>query len=128
RADLFIDGIDMDYGLRLKQNGYHNLIVPQAILEHKFGNPVKVKFFKKESFFQKYSALRHYYICRNHTYLATRYAKGWYTITSCYRRIKYMIHHILLILLHESEQKLLKIWACLKGTFDGFIGKLGKKW
>lgn len=128
RADLFIDGIDMDYGLRLKQSGYHNLIVPQAILEHKFGNPVKVKFLNKDSFFQKYSALRHYYICRNHTYLATRYAKMWYKITSILRRIKYMIHHIILILLHESEQKSLKIWACLKGTFDGFQGKLGKNW
>lgn len=128
RADLFIDGIDMDYGLRLKQTGYHNLIVPQAILVHKFGNPIKVNFFNKERFLQQYSALRHYYICRNHTYLATRYAKGWYRVTSCWRRLKYMIHHILLILLHESEQKLLKIWACLKGTFDGFQGNLGKNW
>ena len=128
RADLFIDGIDMDYGLRLKQSGYHNLIVPQAILDHKFGNPIKVKFFYKERFFQKYSALRHYYICRNHTYLATRHAKSWYIITSCLRRIKYMMNHIFLILLHESEQKVLKIWACLKGTFDGFQGKLGKNW
>ncbi|WP_414622714.1 glycosyltransferase family 2 protein [Calothrix sp. CCY 0018] len=128
RADLFIDGIDMDYGLRLKQNGYHNLIVPQSILEHKFGNPLKVKFFNKESIFQQYSALRHYYICRNHTYLATRHAKSWYIITSCLRRIKYLIHHIILILLHDSEQKLLKIWACLKGTLDGFRGKLGKSW
>ena len=128
RTDLFIDGIDMDYGLQLKQNGYHNLIVPQAILIHQFGNPVKVNFFNKERFFQKYSALRHYYICRNHTYLATRYAKGWYQITSFGRRIKYLIHHVILILLHESEQKVLKIWACLKGTFDGFIGRLGKNW
>ena len=128
RTDLFIDGIDMDYGLRLKQNGYHNLIVPQAVLEHRFGNPVKVKYFNKERFFQKYSALRHYYICRNHTYLATRYAKGWHQVTSGLRRIKYMIHHVILIFLHESEQKILKIWACLKGTFDGFKGKLGKNW
>ena len=128
RADLFIDGIDMDYGLRLKQNGYHNLIVPQGILVHQFGTPVKRIFLNQERFFQQYSALRHYYICRNHTYLATRYAKGWYQITSFARRIKYMIHHILLILLHESEQKFLKIWSCLKGTADGFQGKLGKSW
>lgn len=128
RTDLFIDGIDMDYGLRLKQSGYHNLIVPQAILEHKFGNPVKVIFFNKERLLQQYSALRYYYICRNHSYLATRYAGGWYRITSYLRRIKYMIHSIFLILLYESEQRLLKIWACLKGTVDGFQGKLGKNW
>lgn len=128
RTDLFIDGIDMDYGLRLKQSGYHNLIVPQAILEHKFGNPVKVNFFNKERLLQQYSALRYYYICRNHTYLATRYARGWYRITSYLRRIKYMIHSIITILLYESEQRLLKIWACLKGTVDGFQGKLGKNW
>ncbi|MEO1427507.1 MAG: glycosyltransferase family 2 protein [Cyanobacteria bacterium J06633_8] len=126
--DLFIDGIDMDYGLRLKQNGYHNLIVPKAILEHKFGNPIKVKFFQQESFIQVYSALRHYYICRNHTYLSTRHAKGFYKLTGCLRRLKYMIHSIYLILLYETEQKLLKVWACFKGTIDGFQGNLGKNW
>lgn len=128
RAELFMDGIDLDYGLRLRQKGFHNLIVPQAIMYHNFGEPIKVKFFQRELSRQKYSALRHYYICRNHTYLATRYAQGWYRITSCLRRIKYLISTISLILLYDSEDKSLKVWGCLLGTFHGFHGTLGKIW
>lgn len=128
RAELFIDGIDLDYGLRLRQQGFHNLIVPTAIMYHNFGNPVKVKFCQREVIIHQYSALRNYYIARNHTYLETRYAQGLYRLTSCGRRIKYLLRRILTIFLYDSEEKTLKIWACLLGTFHGFQGKLGKTW
>lgn len=128
RADLFIDGVDLDYGLRLRHQGFHNLIVPSAVMQHSFGNPVTVKFFQKERIEQKYSALRHYYICRNHTYLDTRYAKGLYCLTSCLRRLKYMFSKIVFIMLYDSEDKALKIRACLLGTYHGLKGKLGKTW
>ncbi len=127
-ADLFIDGVDLDYGLRLVQKGFYNLIVPDAIMYHNFGNPIKAKFFNRDITVQKYSALRHYYICRNHTYLCTSYAKGWYCLTGWMRRMKYMIHTIILIWLYDYEQKPLKIWACLLGTYHGLKGKLGKTW
>lgn len=128
RSDLFIDGVDLDYGLRLKQKGFHNLIVPSAVMQHSFGQPVKVKFFHTERVIQQYSALRHYYICRNHTYLDTRYAQGWYRLTSCLRRLKYMLHSVVLILLYAPKGKIIRSWACLVGTFHGLKGKLGKTW
>ncbi|MCC5651795.1 glycosyltransferase family 2 protein [Nostoc sp. XA013] len=128
RAELFIDGIDLDYGLRLRQQGFHNLIVTTAIMYHNFGNPVKVKFFQREIIIHQYSALRNYYITRNHTYLETRNAEGLYRITSCGRRIKYLLRRIVTILLYDPEDKTLKVWACLLGTFHGFEGKLGKTW
>ncbi len=128
RGDLFIDGIDLDYGLRLRQKGFKNLIVPSAIMYHSFGLPIKVKFLNKEIFIQKYSALRHYYICRNHTYLSTHYAKGWYKLKSCLRRFKFLMRTIAFILMYDSQEKVIKIWACLLGTFHGLKGKLGKTW
>ncbi len=128
RGDLFIDGIDHDYGMRLRQKGFHNLIVPSAIIYHSFGQPIQVKFFNKEIFIQKYSALRHYYICRNHTYLSLRYAKGWYKLTSCLRRLKFLIHTLAFILMYDCKDWAIKIWACLLGTFHGLTGKLGKTW
>lgn len=114
--------------MRLRQKGFHNLIIPSAILHHQFGVPSQVKFLNKERIIQKYSALRHYYICRNHTYLETRYAQGWYHLTSGLRRLKYMCATILFILLYDHEQKRLKIWACLLGTFYGLNGKLSNTW
>lgn len=128
RSDLFIDGVDLDYGYRLKQKGFHNIIVPTAIMYHNFGNPKTVKFFNQELIFQQYSALRHYYICRNHTYLETRFAQNFYKLTSSLKRLKYMIYTIIKIVVYDQEQTLIKIYACLLGTFHGFIGKLGKIW
>nr|WP_290228018.1 glycosyltransferase family 2 protein [Trichocoleus desertorum] len=125
-TDLFIDGIDFDYGMQLKQKGFHNLIVPQAIMEHKFGTPIKVKWFKRELVFQQYTPLRHYYICRNHTYLETRYAQGWYRMKTYLWRTKFLLKTIIQISLYEAEDKHLKIWACLLGTCHGLRGKLGR--
>lgn len=128
RADLFIDGIDLDYGLRLKQKGYSNLIITQALMWHNFGEPHAVNFLDKELYIHKYSGLRHYYICRNHTYLEIRYAKGWYRLFSLKHRIKYLIYTIAKIFLFDNNKKPIKIWACLIGTYHGIIGQLGKIW
>ncbi|BAZ09915.1 glycosyl transferase family protein [Calothrix sp. NIES-4071] len=119
RADLFIDGIDLDYGLRFKQKGYSNLIITKAIMQHNFGNPLTVNFLSKKLYIHKYSALRHYYICRNHTYLDIKYSQGWYRFISLRHRIKYLIYTIAKIVLFDTKYKIVKIWACLVGTFHG---------
>jgi rhamnosyltransferase len=126
--DLFIDGIDFDYGLRLRKKGFHNLVVPKAIMYHELGNPIQVNFLNKNRSIEQYPALRHYYICRNHTYLVIHFAKGYYRLTSLMRRIKHMLVSILWILLYDRDNKQLKIWACFLGTYHGAIGKLGKCW
>jgi len=127
-SDLFIDGIDLDYGLRLRHKGFHNLIVTNAIMHHNFGSPIYVKYKNKYRYVQQYSALRHYYICRNHTYLEIRLAQGYYRLNSFKWRIKYMFISIFWILKCDFVDRKLKIWACLLGTFDGMIGNLGKNW
>ncbi|ACC82898.1 glycosyltransferase family 2 protein [Nostoc punctiforme] len=127
-VDLFIDGIDLDYGLRLRQKGFHNLIATKAIMHHNFGSPIQVKFMNKYRYIQQYSALRYYYICRNHSYLETRFSQGYYHFTSLMRRIKYMLLQILFIMLYDLEDKQLKIWACLLGTYRGLIGNISKTW
>ena len=128
KTELFIDGIDLEYGMRLKKKGFHNFIVSQAIMYHKFGNPIVVNLLKKKKTIHQYSALRRYYICRNHTYLETRYAQGWHRIISTLERLKFMLKQIAAILIYNPEQTLTKVWACLIGTYDGLIGKLGKTW
>lgn len=126
RAELFIDGIDLDYGLRLRYKGYSNLIITKATMQHNFGNPLAVKFLYKKYYIHKYSALRHYYICRNHTYLDIKYAQGWYRLLSLKHRIKYAILTVTKIVLFDTEQRQLKVWACLVGTYQGLIKQLDK--
>lgn len=128
RTDLFIDGIDLDYGLRLRQQGFHNLIVPKAKMYHNFGEPMQVKVLGRERLIHHYSPLRYYYIFRNHTYLDIHYSQGWYCLINSWRRVNYSIRTIALIVLCIPEDKALKIWACLLGLMHGFTGKLGKTW
>jgi rhamnosyltransferase len=126
--DLFIDGIDLDYGLRLKQEGFHNLIVPKAKMYHNFGEPMPVKVLGRERLIHNYSPLRYYYILRNHTYLDIHYSKGWYRFINYWRRVHYSVRTIALIVLCIPEDKALKVWACLLGLIHGFQRKLGKTW
>ena len=128
KAELFIDGVDLDYCMRLQKNAFRNFIVPQALMYHNFGNPVLVNFLGNQKTVYLYSALRRYYICRNHTHLEINYAQGWHRIVTSLERLKFMFKQIATILIYEPEQKLTKIWACCLGTYDGFIGKLGKTW
>lgn len=128
RTDLFIDGIDLDYGLRLRQRGFYNSIVPKARMYHNFGEPIQVKLLGRDRLIQNYSPLRYYYIFRNHTYLDLHYSQGWYRLINYWRRVNYSIRTITLIVLCIPEHKALKVWACLLGLIHGFQGKLGKTW
>lgn len=121
---LFIDGIDLEYGLRLKQAGYKNFLVSQAAMSHNFGDPTEIKFLGKTKLLQVYSALRYYYICRNHTYLELRFSQGVYKLTCMLRRIKFLGSQMFWIWIMETENKHQKIRACLRGTYHGFLGDL----
>ncbi|HEY9894728.1 MAG TPA: glycosyltransferase family 2 protein [Candidatus Sericytochromatia bacterium] len=125
---LFIDGIDLDYGLRLRQAGFHNLVVPDAAMYHRFGVPFQLEILGRKKVFQLYSPLRYYYICRNHTYLELQHSHGWYRLTCCLRRLKFLLLTVLKILAFDAAPKGQKAIACVIGTYHGFVGKLGKTW
>lgn len=125
---LFIDGIDLDYGLRLRRAGFHNLIVPIATMQHCFGDPISIRVIGRKKVLQIYSPLRHYYICRNHTHLELIYSQGLNRITCGLRRVKYTITTIITILLFDPKAKLKKVTACIIGTYHGFWGNLDRSW
>lgn len=127
-AGLFIDGIDLDYGLRLRQAGFHNFVVPGAAMYHRFGVPFQVELLGRKKVLQLYSPLRYYYICRNHTYLELRHAQGWHWFTCSLRRMKFLLMTLLKILAFDTGSKWQKAIACIIGTYHGFLGKLGKTW
>lgn len=127
-ANLFIDGVDFDYGLKLKQQGFKNFVVNQARLDHNYGTPVSVKIFNFSWTFQSCSSLRYYYSCRNTTYLVMHYAKKFYKVTASLHRIKTTILKIAAIIVFEENNKHQKIYACLLGTYHGFFNKLDQTW
>jgi rhamnosyltransferase len=129
--ELFIDAVDWDYCMKFRERGYKIIVVTDAVMKHNFGSYLKNRSISNSLSLPvyTYSPLRYYYMCRNHTFIEGYLAKssGHYFSSVVYR-LKSLIKKIAKILTYESDQKLLKIWACIRGTCDGFIGKLGKTW
>jgi rhamnosyltransferase len=126
REDLFMDGVDLEYGLRLTRAGFHNLITAKASLYHHLGSPLKVGFLGKSYFIRNYSISRTYYYYRNHTYLEISSAKAHYKLWALLHRCKAMLKDILLTLMYR-DQKRLRVHICILGTWDGIYGRLGKR-
>jgi len=67
---LFIDAVDTDYCLRLLKNNYSIIKFYGAVLNHTVGEKKIIHFpFNKRLILTEHSAIRHYYIIRNHTYI-----------------------------------------------------------
>ena len=125
--DLFIDGVDWDYCLKLRQAGYHICVTQKTTMQHNFGT--YLTHLNKQIPIYIYSPLRCYYINRNHTYIETRLSKNLFYITlSVLHRLRTLIKKLIKIILFEPDQKPLKLWASCLGFIHGLIGKLGKTW
>jgi rhamnosyltransferase len=129
--DLFIDAVDWDYCMKFRSQGYRIIVTTQALMHHNFGSFVKnrIKRDKKLSPVYSYSVMRYYYMFRNHTFMQTRLSREYNSLhLSCVHRIQFLVKIIARIMLYEPNDKFAKLWACYRGTFDGFLGKLGKTW
>jgi rhamnosyltransferase len=130
---LFIDAVDWDYCMKFREKEYSIVVVTDAVMKHDFGTYLKNRSISKSNYSSvpvyTYSPLRYYYMCRNHTFIEGYLARSTgYYFSSVAHRFKSLMKTIAIILAYESDQKLLKTWACLSGTYDGLLGKLGKTW
>jgi rhamnosyltransferase len=129
--NLFIDAVDWDLCLKLKQHDYRIYIVQKAILNHQYGTSyqITIPLVKKQVTISNYSPLRYYYICRNQTFVETRYAstQNHLTLAILYRSLN-MIKKLIKIIIFDNNQMFLKIYATFKGTLDGFQGNLENRW
>ena len=69
---LFIDCVDFDFCLRLRQAGHSVWRVGNALMQHQLGDERAVPGFLKK-FYALHSPLRRYYMHRNFMYLGERY-------------------------------------------------------
>lgn len=72
---LFIDCVDFDLSLRLKEKGFKLVKVALARADHRIGQPKIVKKFGITFTYSEHSEERHYYIARNHYYILKKYRK-----------------------------------------------------
>jgi rhamnosyltransferase len=116
---LFIDYVDIEWGLRAKRLGYGSYGVCEALMEHSLGD-------KPASFFGRkiplHSALRHYYLFRNRVWLykAPGLPLNWRVVDA----VKLLRNFIFYALYAEGRVRHIK--GMLLGVRDGLRNRLGR--
>jgi rhamnosyltransferase len=125
--DLFIDGVDWEYCLNMRKNGYHICVSEKVTMQHNFGT--YLTHLNKDHPIYIYSPLRYYYINRNHTFIETRLVTNLAFLCFCfvYRTLK-LLKSLIKVIVFEPDYKILKIRACLLGFIHGLLGNTQKRW
>lgn len=112
---LFIDNVDTDFSLRLKENGYRVLRDNSVVMAHQIGNIREYKWRGRHLFnVTHHNYIRRYYITRNNLYINQHYAKT-FGLKS-YGAIN-LLKQILKILLFEQD-KCRKFTSIRHGIYD----------
>lgn len=122
KDELFIDYVDVEWGLRAKQLGYNCYIANQVLMRHSIGDvSIKVPFINKSV--NIHSDFRKYFILRNGFFLIIHSDLPWN-----WRLVqipKTMMYFFFLLIFISSRLKLLKIFfialrdALLKKMYKG---------
>jgi rhamnosyltransferase len=117
--DLFIDYVDIEWGLRASQNGYSSFGVCGALMEHDLGD-LPLHFFGMS--IPNHSPLRHYYLFRNAVWLYRQeYLPLQWRIGDAWRLLlKYGFYSL------YGKPRLAHIKMMSKGIWHGLIGQLGQ--
>lgn len=116
--DFFIDGIDIEYGLRLKKYGYKIMRLNDLEMEHDLGDI----FYVKGKLCTNHSGLRRYYMNRNYHYIYDMYKDT--DLAFC----KFLISNyktMLKVILFEKH-KFSKVYGFILGYIHYKKGKKGK--
>lgn len=115
---MFIDSVDFDICLSMREHGYRIIKTYDTALLHEVGHSEIRKLFGKEYQIYHHSPLRYYYMIRNGIYLGKRHH---FTFKATLRAIRLFI----LVSLFE-ENKMEKISKMLLGFYHASINRYGK--
>jgi rhamnosyltransferase len=118
--DLFIDYVDIEWGLRAKSRGYQNFGVCSVEMLHRLGDP-PLPLFRGRMQVPFRSPLRHYYHFRNAIALYRRNYIPWrWSLNDAWRlALKFVVYSVF------TNERARHFKMMLLGIFHGFIGKLG---
>ena len=122
REDFFIDGVDMEYNLRLKKNGYRIVRLNNVAIDHNLGDVTYHKLFGKTFLCTNHSAMRNYYMQRNYRYINEAYKDIAPEFCDMLIHIKLRLFKIVMF----ENNKIAKIKAIFKGIKDYKKGITGK--
>jgi rhamnosyltransferase len=123
REDLFIDGVDEDFCLRVRRAGYAVLRATEVGMEQSIGAQTRARFIWRGVGISNHSAVRHYYMTRNRWILmANHLLFDWRWVV---QQLIVQMKMVAFVLLFESN-KLKKMCAMLLGFFHSISGRRGK--
>jgi len=116
---LFIDQVDIEWGLRAKSLGYRSFGACNAVMAHSLGEDPLVFLGRK---FLNHNPLRHYYIFRNAVWLISKkyVSIGWKLRFTMVILIRYLLYPLWV----TPRFTYLKMMTL--GIWHGLIGRMGK--
>ena len=119
REDLFIDYVDIEWGLRARHLGYQSYGVCSAHMKHLLGDSPIVFLGKK---FPSHSPLRHYYHFRNAVllYKESWIPLNWKVVDGRRLCLKYVFYSVF------ARPRLYHWWMMSRGVWHGLTGKSGR--
>ena len=121
---MFIDAVDFDYCLNLRDHGYDIWRLPQVELKHNLGDVVFKTFRGNRYYGLNHSPIRRYYIVRNRHYFCDMYEDRYPGFCNAERNsTKTEVKGILIC----EKQKLKKLLAMFRGYIDYKRGVKGAK-
>lgn len=120
REELFIDWVDFDICEQFNSVNKKIGMIGDIFIEHKIGNPIKIKFFGKTFFAMNHSPIRYFYRYRNSLYLFKKnksFYKKYY-----YKSIFFDIAKVVFF----EDDKILKLKMIFRGRKAARKGILGK--
>lgn len=120
--DFFIDYVDFDFSLIIRNKGYFILRCNESKLYHRLGNVKTYSFGKLKVHPTNHNYIRRYYITRNRMYMWKKYilSNSKFVIKDIIR----FIYEIILIILFE-DNKLKKLKSIIRGIADFLYGNVG---
>ena len=116
---LFIDWVDIEWGMRAKRYGYVSYIAPRVIMRHSIGDEY-VKFGHKN--INLHTDFRNYFIVRNSIYLSL-YSK----LPLNFRIIQLgKVPLYILFYSYHSKKRLYSFGLLTKAVIDGILKNMGK--
>jgi rhamnosyltransferase len=123
RDELFIDGVDSEYCLRLRRQGFKVLASCRPLMRHSLGNLRIHPLLWKRPRITHHSALRRYYMTRNAIVIARQYwgaEREWVRLS-----LKALAVGFVGAMLFERH-KLKKLGATVLGAVDALRGRMGR--
>lgn len=117
---MFIDCVDYDFCIKLKNTGYKIIKVNDITINHEVGNAeIKCLPFNIKIILYNHNKIRNYYMVRNTIYIIRKYSNN----KSVYKWIPRLLYWELCKIIFEKNKKA-TFMSLLQGLIDGLFSKI----